>query len=104
MYQVPLTPEQEALMPGDRVLAYEHLWYKDDIKTPVTMLMKPATVIKRYGELERKYDDPDIPSYGPYPDMVDVLFDHVRFPHAKGELRYLSKGHFTYGVIPMGDK
>ena len=72
---------------GARVLIFDHLLFKNDIDTPLSMTIKPATVIRRY-----EYTSP---YFGLYPDLVDVRFDHIRVPHFKGEERYISKGHFT---------
>jgi hypothetical protein len=76
-------------MPGDRVKVFDHRLFVDDIKTPLFMTMQPATVVRRYGIPDKKYPICGI-SLGPYPDVVDVVFD--REPDRE------SKGHFTNGV------
>lgn len=67
-------------LPGARVLVFDHLLYRDDVSTPRSFTMRPATVVARYGKRSQ---------YNPswiYPDLVDVLFDHR--PN-------VSHGHFT---------
>jgi hypothetical protein len=71
------------IMPKDKVLAYDSLLYKNDKDTPLSITMKEATVVCRYG-CRSTYNKEWI-----YPDLVDVIFDHDK---------RLSKGHFTYGV------
>jgi hypothetical protein len=77
------------IMPGDRVLVFDPRLFKDDVSTPPSMTMKPATVVCRYGykHVAANEDESD----RVYPDLVDVEFDH----------RGLSKGHFIYGVKPL---
>jgi hypothetical protein len=70
-------------MPGDRVKVFDHWLYKDDRETPLSVTVKEATVIRRYGK-RSEY------SGHIYPDLVDVEFDH-----RPGEE---SRGHFTSGV------
>lgn len=81
---------------GTRVLAFDHLLFKDDKTTPLSVTMKPGTVICRYGYISCLGHK--------YPDLVDIRFDHIRFPHLKGEARYISKGHFTKGVKILDEK
>lgn len=57
------------IQPGSRVLVYDARDFKNDRDTPVSMLMRPATVLRRYG-----YTSPL--GLGRYPDVVDVRFDH----------------------------
>lgn len=76
------------LMPGDRVIVFDSILYKDDFTTPLTHTMKAATIVCRYG---RK--DPPIGEDYPertYDDLCDVVFDHRKDS--------VSKGHFTYGI------
>jgi hypothetical protein len=78
------------IMPGDRILVFEHLLFKDDIKTPLSMTMKPATVVCRYGYILHNVVL-DIPPGGwKYPDVVDIIFDH--------RPDKVSRGHFTDAV------
>ena len=70
------------IFPGQRVEVYDPFDGKE----------KKGTVTKRYGKLNDK-----ILNLGNYPDLVDVRLDDVRSPHIKGEERYMSCGHFTYG-------
>lgn len=68
------------IMPGDRVLVFDSRLFKNDRDTPLSVTMKPATVIRRYGYRS--------PLFGwEYPDCCDVLFDHR--PEQE------SRGHFT---------
>ena len=64
-------------MPGDRVLVFDSRLFVDDRKTPPSVTMKPATVLRRYGYRSEQF--------GVYDDLVDVDFDH------RGE----SRAHFT---------
>jgi len=74
--------------PGTRVIVFDNLLYRDDVSTPLSVTMKPATVVRHYGKVEEKYSC-DL-SLGPYTSMVDVVFDHR--PERE------SRGHFTYGI------
>lgn len=56
------------IMPGSRVLAFDFLLYRDDVSTPLSVTMRPATVVCRYGIRSRQF--------GIYPDLVDLIFDH----------------------------
>lgn len=55
------------IMPDDRVIVFDNRLYVNDIVTPLSVTLQPATVIRRYG-----YKGP----FGTYPDVVDVRFDH----------------------------
>ncbi len=79
----------EKALPGARVIAFDHLLYMDDIRTPLSYTMRPATVVARYGQSAEHLRLSDV-TLGPYPDLVDVLFDH--------RPERVSKGHFTDGV------
>lgn len=72
------------IFPGTRVKVYD----------PLDGKYKTGTVIKRYGLTENH----SITCPYKYPDLCDVSLDTVRFPYIEGEERYLSRGHFTYGV------
>ena len=69
-------------MPGDRVLAFDHRLYRDDVSTPLSVTVRPATVVARYGKESERF--------GRYPDLVDLSFDH-----RPGRP---SRAHFTDGV------
>ena len=71
-----------AVQHGDRVLVYDYRDFIDDLVTPCDMLMRPATVVCRYGKV---VDYGSGPCW--YPDLVDVVFDH--------RLGMVSCGHFT---------
>mgnify|MGYP001583865679 CR=1 FL=1 len=78
--------DPRTIWPGDRVLVFDHRLFKDDVSTPLSMTMQPATVLRRYGEKKPSYE-----GLGPwlYPDLIDVVFDHDgRESHA----------HFTSGA------
>lgn len=79
-YEMEIDPRP--LMPGDRVIVFDHTIFKDDKTTPLSMTLKPATIIRRYGQ--KCYYPVSEVTYI-YPDLIDVDFDH------RGE----SKGHFT---------
>ena len=74
--------DPRGLMPGDRVLVFDHTLFKDDVTTPLSFTIRPATIIRRYGRKTRYSGDE---SDTLYPDLIDVDFDH------RGE----SRGHFT---------
>lgn len=78
----------KGILPGTRVWCFDSLLYKDDKKTPLTVTMKPATVVMHYGQLAERYSE-DL-TLGPYDSMVVVVFDHR--PERE------SKGHFTWGI------
>jgi|HubBroStandDraft_2_1064218.scaffolds.fasta_scaffold868868_1 hypothetical protein len=69
------------IMPLDRVLVFDHRLFKDDVSTPISYTMKPATVVRRYGI---KHNDMI------YPDLIDVVFDH--------RPETVSVSHFTSGA------
>lgn len=53
-----------SIQKGSRVKVFDHLLYEDDVSTPLSATVKPATVHKRYiyGDHKR--------------DVIDVIFDH----------------------------
>jgi len=67
------------ILPGSRVNVFDPLLYINDVKTPLSHTVRPATVVCRYGKysMNARYR---------YPDLVDVKFDHR--PR-------ISHGHFT---------
>jgi hypothetical protein len=76
------------VMPGDRVLVFDPRLFKNDVDTPLSMTMRPATIIRRYGRLQKRYSE-DL-ELGPYADVVDVVFDHRN--------EKPSESHFTSGI------
>lgn len=72
------------LFPGDRVMVFDSRLYVNDVITPLSMTMKPATIVSRYGSLKTSFIGF---SLGPYPDLIDVIFDH--------RPGCVSRGHFT---------
>ena len=70
---------------GSRVKVFDHRRFKNDVDTPLSVTIRPATVVCRYG---MKYK---ISGYR-YPDLIDVIFD--------GETN-ISHAHFTHGVHLM---
>lgn len=74
-------------MPGDRVLAFDHRLYRDDVSTPIAFTVRPATVVARYG---KKCHYPVSEVTYVYPDLCDLSFDH--------RADDVSRGHFTDGL------
>jgi hypothetical protein len=64
------------LWPGTRVLVFDPRLYVNDKETPLTHTMRPATVLRWYGQRS--------PHGGVDGNLIDVHFDH------RGE----SRGHF----------
>jgi hypothetical protein len=75
------------ILPGSRVLAFDSRLYRDDVSTPSAVTIMLATVVRRYGKMRLRLTEDCI--LGPYPDLVDLLFDHN--PR-------VSHGHFTDGI------
>ncbi len=73
------------ILPGDRVMAFDPFLFKDDVSTPLSYTVRPATVVARYG-YKTSYDGVECI----YDDLVDVQFDH--------RPEQISHGHFTRGV------
>jgi len=71
-------------MIGDRVKVFDSLLFKNDLDTPLSMTMVPATIIKLYKDDGR--------------ELVDVRQDRIRFPHIQGEEAHISRGHFLWGI------
>lgn len=72
-----------------RVLVFDPTLYINDEETPPEETFKPATVICRYGEVNKRYNVK-------YEDLVDVKFDH--------RPNKISKGHFTNMVKELIDE
>lgn len=86
--------QEVTFYPGDRVMVFDPSLYQDDVSTPLSKTLQPATVLCWYGKTctppasmmigenpwkyERKYES-----------LIDVQFDH------DGRI---SRGHFTLGV------
>lgn len=65
-----MTPEHEAILfPGTRVKVFDHRLFKDDRSTPLSVTMRPATVVRWYGT--PAYAS----SFGPYENLIDIIFD-----------------------------
>lgn len=64
--------EMNSIGVGSRVLVFDPTLYQNDISTPLECTMRPATV-QRYGILQHTCGSAVL---GPYPDVVDVRFDH----------------------------
>ena len=81
---------RKALWPGTRVAVFDSSLFKDDISTPLSYTVRPATVTCWYGYvseyMEREYGR----EAAIYPDMIDVIFDH--------RPERVSRGHFSDGV------
>lgn len=80
------------IMPGDRVSVFDPRLFVDDKKTPLSVTVRPATVVCRYGK--KVFYSASMTRPWIYPDLVDVEFDH--------RPGTVSKGHFTDGVILLG--
>ena len=76
------------LMPGDRVMVFDPRLYVDDFKTPLSVTVKPATVVARYGKKVNNNLTNNKDCF--YPDLVDVKFDHRPDD--------ISEGHFTHAI------
>jgi hypothetical protein len=79
----------EEILPGSRVLVFDSCLFKDDVKTPLSYTVRPATVVCRYG----CYGQSRLTRHYKYPDLVDVVFDHRPLT--------VSTGHFTNCVTRL---
>lgn len=79
----------QQIYPGDRVMVFDNTLFVNDVLTPLSVTMKPATVVRRYGQKVLYSICEDKPWV--YPDLIDVEFDHRGF----------SRGHFTNRVKPL---
>lgn len=70
---------------GDRVKVFDHLLFKNDIDTPLSITMVAGTIIKVYTDERGR-------------DLIDVRQDRIRFVHEQGEESHISRGHFAWGV------
>ena len=68
----------ETYFPGTRVLVFDTQLYVDDKKTPLSITVKPTTVICWYGKRSKHFGWTD-------GNLIDVDFDH----------RGKSYGHFA---------
>jgi len=78
------------ILPGSRVTIFDPLLFKDDLSTPPSITIKPATVVRRYGF--RSIHNPE----RIYPDCIDVVFDH-----RPGKV---SHGHFVEAARRLIEK
>ena len=67
--------------PGTRVLVFDDRLFKDDVTTPLSHTMRPATVVRWYGK----------PSVA-CPGAVDGNLIDVEFDHRPGQISY---AHFA---------
>lgn len=65
--------------PGTRVTVFDHRLFENDVSTPLSHTVRPATVKRWYGYRSRHY--------GVYGNLIDVEFDH--------RPEEVSKGHFA---------
>ncbi len=68
----------EDFFPNKRVKVFDPTLFIDDVKTPLTVTMKEATIVRWYGMWNWDH------SYY-YDSLIDVIFDH----------RGLSRSHIT---------
>ena len=73
--------DSTTFFPGTRVLVFDSRLFVNDKKTPLSVTMKPATVLRWYGKRSRYFGWTD-------ESLVDVHFDH------RGE----SRAHFTSSI------
>ena len=64
------------ILAGSRVLVFDHTLYVNDIKTPLSVTMRSATVISRYGFISKYIEKEHGREAAKYPDCCDVIFDH----------------------------
>jgi len=69
---------EQTFFPGTRVMVFDPRLFVDDKKTPHTVTVKPATVLRWYGKRSNFFGWTD-------GNLIDVDFDH------RGE----SRGHFA---------
>ncbi len=75
--------------PGSRVMVFDPRLFVNDRDTPLSVTMKPATVVCRYGRVKAVLLGGDL-ILGPYPDLIDVVFDH--------RPERVSVGHFCENI------
>jgi len=71
----------QCYFPFTRLLVFDPRRFIDDVTTPLSTTMRPATIVAWYGMKT---------SVASYPSLIDVVFD--------GETE-VSCGHFTSGVV-----
>lgn len=69
---------------GDRVMVFDPRLYVNDIKTPLSYTVRPATVTRRWHRFARDLATPR------WEEFVDVCFDH-RPDH-------VSRSHFLFAI------
>ncbi len=79
--------ENETFYPGTRVMAFDYQIYIDDVRTPISMTVKPATVMCWFGERSCMGWTNG--------DLVDLQFDH--------RPEKISRSHFADGVEKIGE-
>jgi hypothetical protein len=77
------------LAPGDRCVVFDSRLFVDDKTTPLSVTLRPATVLRRYSAQRIDFDRGGY--LNEWVDLVDVAFDHSSV---------VSRGHFTTGVRP----
>lgn len=87
--------DNQNILPLARVMAFDPSLFRDDVSTPLSATVKPATVVCRYGYRSKWMDDMYGKDVGLYPDLVDLSFDH--------RPSRISHGHFTSGVTFIGE-
>ncbi len=81
-----MTNDNEDFFPGTRVIVFDPLLYVDDVKTPLNVTRKPATVVCWHGTYNK---DP----IWIYENQIDVRFDH--------RPERVSNGHFVECVLKI---
>jgi hypothetical protein len=79
----------DTFIPGDRVIVFDGRIYKDDKVTPLSITMRPATVVCWYG-LPAKFQNGYTHFARNEQTLIDVLFDH--------RPSEVSRGHFTSAI------
>ena len=72
--------------PGKRVMIFDYLLFRDDITTPLSHTMRPATVVRHRGK-DSGGDQ--------HESTIDVVFDH--------RPDQVSRGHFTDCVRELSE-
>jgi len=64
------------LVPGDRVTVFDYRLFEDDVTTPLSMTMCPATVVRHYGYVSEFLAKEIGREAARYPNCIDIIFDH----------------------------
>lgn len=78
----------EDTLHGRRAKVFDSLLFKDDVSTPLSMTMRPATIVCHYGYRQTTFAGEAVDWI--YSDCVDVVFDH--------RPDRISHGHFTVTI------